>query len=161
MKKYILLLLIVLASCASRHVKVDTIELKKDSVVKEKIVITTIEHAEKTDSVNISTNADDTELTITPIDTCKDIVVDGKHYKNVVLKIKKSKTNTLYTSKQKESYDKHKDSIATVEINKTEKVVGKNKVIDKKANYWTIFYWLILLLILYLLWKYRGRIFML
>jgi len=31
------------------------------------------------------------EFTIEPLDTCKDIVIDGKTYKNVVLSYKKTK----------------------------------------------------------------------
>ena len=158
MKKIILLLILVLTSCASRKVHIDKIDIKKDSIVETKIKVTTIETKEKIDSTNIHTVIDDSEITITPIDSSKAIMVDGKSYKNVVLKIKKTKTNTLYSNKKKESENKHKDSIGTVKAQKTERVVGKKKDVDKKANYW-IWIWLILLiLILYLLWRNRTWI---
>ena len=140
MKKLILLFLIILTSCAGRHVQVDKIDIKKDSVAETKVIVTTIEAKEKTDSTNIVTTIDNNEITITPIDTCKEIIVEGKVYKNVILKIKKNKVNTLYINKKKESNNKHTDSIATIKVNKTEKIVGKNKTIEKKTNYWWIIF---------------------
>ena len=155
MKKLILLFLIVLTSCASRQVQVDKLDIKKDSVAETKVIVTTIENKIKTDSTNIVTTIDNSEITITPIDTCKEIIVEGKVYKNVVLKIKKNKANTLYTNNKTESNNKHTDSVATVKVNKTEKISGKNKTIDRKANYWWILWLLLLILILYQLWRNR------
>jgi hypothetical protein len=155
MKKLILLFLIVLTSCASRQVQVDKIDIKKDSVAETKVIVTTIENKIKTDSTNIITTIDNSEITITPIDTCKEIIVEGKVYKNVVLKIKKNKANTLYTNNKTESNNKRTDSVATVKVNKTEKVSGKNKTIDRKANYWWILWLLLLILTLYQLWQNR------
>lgn len=154
MKKYILLL-ILFTSCASRHVQVDKLEVKKDSVVETKILVKTIENTEKTDSTNIVTTIDNSEIVITPIDTCKEIMVEGKVYKNVILRIKKNKVNTLYTNKKTESNNKLKDSVAVIKVNKTEKISGKNKTIDRKANYWWILWLLLLILILYKLWRNR------
>jgi len=155
MKKLILLFLIVLTSCGSRKVQVDKLDIKKDSVVETKIAVTTIETKQKTDSTNIVTTIDNSEIIITPIDTCKEIVVEGKVYKNVVLKIKKNKANTLYTNNKTESNNKRMDSVATIKVNKTEKVSGKNKTIDKKADYSWILWLLLLILILYQLWRNR------
>jgi len=155
MKKLILLFLIILTSCASRQVQVDKLDIKKDSVVETKVVVTTVENKIKTDSTNIVTTIDNSEITITPIDTCKEIIVEGKVYKNVVLKIKKNKANTLYTNNKTESNNKRTDSVATVKVNKTEKVSGKNKTIDKKANYAWLIWLLLLILILYQLWRNR------
>ena len=155
MKKLILLFLIVLTSCASRQVQIDKLDIKKDSVAETKVTVTTIENKIKTDSTNIIATIDNSEITITPIDTCKEIIVEGKVYKNVVLKIKKNKANTLYTNNKTESNNKRTDSVATVKVNKTEKVSGKNKTIDRKANYWWILWLLLLILILYQLWRNR------
>lgn len=155
MKKLILLFLIILTSCASRNVQVSKLDVKKDSIAETKVLVTTVELKEKTDSTNIVTNIDNSEITITPIDTCKEIVVEGKVYKNVVLKIKKIKTNSLYTNKKKESETKRIDSTATVKVNKTEEVVVNNKKIDKSVNYWWILWLLLLILILYQLWRNR------
>jgi hypothetical protein len=155
MKKLILLFLIILTSCASRNVQIDKIDIKKDSVAETKVLVTTIENKIKTDSTNIVTTIDNSEIVITPIDTCKEIVVEGKVYKNVVLRIKKNKVNTLYTNNKRESNNKLKDSVAVIKVNKTEKISGKNKTIEKKANYWWILWILLLILILYQLWRNR------
>ena len=159
MKKLILLFLITLTSCASRQVKVDKLVVKKDSVTETKAVVTVTEAKEKTDSTNIITMVDSSEVMITPIDTCKEIVVDGKVYKNVVLRIKKNKVNTSYTNNKRESNIKRTDSIGTTKTSVTEDTVEKIKTIDKKTNYWTLFYWLILFIIIYLLYKNRKRVF--
>jgi hypothetical protein len=155
MKKLILLFLIILTSCASRNVHIDKLNIKKDSIAETKVIVTTIENKIKTDSTNIVTTIDNSEIIITPIDTCKEIIVEGKVYKNVVLKIKKNKTNTLYTNNKTESNNKRVDSVATIKVNKTEKVSGKNKTIDKKADYSWILWLLLLILILYQLWRNR------
>jgi preprotein translocase subunit SecF len=153
-----LLLLLILTSCASRQVHIDKIDIKKDSVAETKIKVKTVENKEKEDVTNITTNTDCSEITITPIDSSKTIIVDGKSYKNVVLKIKKTKTNTLYSNKKKELETKLKDSIATIKVQKSERVIGKKKDIDKKANYWWIIWLLLLILILYLLWRNKTWI---
>jgi len=159
MKRIILILLILLTSCASRKVDINKTDIKKDSIVNTEVRVITIENKIKTDSTNIITNIDSCEITITPIDSSKVIVVDGKNYKNVVLKIKKIKANTLYINNKKESETKHKDSTATTKTEVKEQSTTKTKTIDKKANYWVLFYWLILILILYLLWRNRQRVF--
>lgn len=159
MKKYILILIILLTtSCASRKVNIEKIDVKKDSVVETKVIVTTIENNKKTDSTNINITTDSSEIVITPIDSSKTIIVDGKSYKNVVLKIKKTKTNTLYSNKKKESETKYKDSIETVKIEVKEQTTRKIKTIDKEANYWFFIYWLILIFILYLLWRNRRSL---
>jgi hypothetical protein len=136
-------------------VQVNKIDIKKDSVAETKVLVTTVETKTKTDSTNIVTTIDNSEIIITPIDTCKEIVVEGKVYKNVVLRIKKNKVNTLYTNNKRESNNKRKDSVAVVKVNKTETVSGKNKTIEKEANYWWILWILLLILILYQLWRNR------
>jgi hypothetical protein len=147
--------LLLLVSCGARKVDVAKIDIKKDSIAETKVTVATIENKIKTDSTNIVTNMDSSEITITPIDSSKTIMVDGKSYKNVVLKIKKNKVNTLYTNNKTESNIKRVDSIAIVKVNKTENTSVKNKTIDKKANYCWILWLLLLILILYLLWRNR------
>jgi len=158
MKKFILLFLIILTSCASRNVQIDKLNIKKDSTATTEVKVITVEAKQKTDSTNIVTTTDSNEITITPIDTCKEIIVEGKVYKNVVLKIKKNKTNTLYTNNKKESETKRIDSAATSKVIKKEVVDSKLKTIDKKANYCWIIWLLLLILILYLLWRNRLRL---
>lgn len=158
MKKLILLLLVVLTSCASRKVDVSKIEIKKDSVVEAKVEVKTLEVKNTTDSTNIVTEVNTDEVCIEPLDSTKEMVVNGKVYKNAVLKIKKNKVNTLYTNNKTESNIKHIDSTSTSKTTVKENVVGKTKKIDKEANYWSLLWLLLLLLIMYLLWRNKQRI---
>ena len=155
MKKLLLIICLILMSCGARKVVIEKSTVKKDSIATVEVKVVTTEIKQKTDSTNIATTIDDHEITITPIDTCKEIVVDGKIYKNVVLKIKKTKTNSLYTNNKKESETKRIDSAATIKVNKTEEVTVNNKKIDKPANYWWILWLIILILTLYQLWRNR------
>ena len=158
MKKIIFIILIVLTSCSSRKVLVDKTDIKKDSIAETKVVVTKIDTINKTDSTKVVIDADSSEITITPIDSSKTIIVDGKTYKNVVLKIKKNKYNTIYTNNKKESNIKRIDSVAMSKTETKEHKVAKTKIIDKEQNYWFLFWWILLILIIYLLWRNKQRL---
>lgn len=158
MKKLIVLLLIILTSCAARKVDVSKTEIKKDSVVESKAIVATEEVKHVDDSTNITTEINTDEVCIEPLDSTKEMVVDGKIYKNVVLKIKKNKVNTTYTNNKRESNIKHKDSIGVSKVSVKESAVAKTKNIDKKASYCSLLWLLLLILIMYLLWRNKQRI---
>jgi hypothetical protein len=84
----------MLSSCSTRKVVID--EVKKDSVSQISVKIATKEVIDIKNETDIFTE----ELTVTPIDTCKDIVIDGKVYKNVVLTYKKTKDKSIHTEKK-------------------------------------------------------------
>ena len=154
MKKLLFILVsIVFISCSSRKVLVDKTDIKKDSITETKVVVTKIDTTNKTDSTKVVIDTDSSEIVITPIDSSKTIIFDGKSYKNVVLKIKKNKSNTIYTNNKKESNIKRIDSIATAKTETKEHQVAKTKIIDKKQNYWFLVWWILLILIIYLLWR--------
>jgi len=147
--KYILYIICgaVLFSCASRKVSVK--EIKKDSISQIETKIVTKEET----NISIKNDIYTDEFTITPLDTLKDIVVNGITYKNVVLRYKKVKDNSLHIEKKTILKNEDKKQFVKTSV-KTFK-----KEIDKKANYF-IYLWFILgIIILYLIWR-NKRLFL-
>ena len=113
-------LAVLLASCSTRKVVID--EVKKDSVSQISVKIATKEVLDVKNETDIFTE----EFTVTPLDTCKDIVIDGKVYKNVVLTYKKTKDRSIYTEKKIASKIEDKQqSTKTVEKLKKKEVERK------------------------------------
>lgn len=158
MKKILLILLLILTSCGARKAQVEKTEIKTDSVVEIKSIVKIEEQKIKVDSTNVSIEKVEDEIIFTPIDTCKEIIVDGKKYKNVVLRIKKIKTNTLYSNNKIESEIKRKDSIGTTKATKTKVVVAKTKNVERESSYYWIIWLIIALLVLNLLWRNRYNL---
>lgn len=146
---------LITSSCASRKVVVDKVDIKKDSLVETKVSLISQEIEKKSDSTSIVITNDCTEITIQPIDTTKEIIVNGVSYKNVIINVKKNKTNVSYSNKNKTSHTKSKDSTSTNKVVKKEVSKTKQKKIDKKQNYWVFILPILLLIILYLLWQNR------
>jgi sorbitol-specific phosphotransferase system component IIBC len=86
------------------------------------------------------------EFIITPLDTCKDIVVNGITYKNVVLRHINTKDNSLYKKDIKVSKIEDKQQTTKVKENK------KVKNIEKTSN--PIGY-ILIIIIIYLVWQNR------
>jgi hypothetical protein len=130
--KYIFLFLL-LASCSTRKVVVQ--DVKKDSLSQ---VYTKLETKE---DLRIENNVVVDEFTITPLDTCKDIIIDGKVYKNVVLTYKKTKDNTIHT--QKKITSKKEDK----------KIVVKEKQKAKEVKRTSFnFVWIVLIVVIIVIW---------
>ena len=104
MKKLIYILVsIIFLSCGSRKVNKTTIEEKKDSVsvVDVKTEIKTNENTE----INNNSKIDKTEeeFIIEPIDNTLPFIVNSKIYKNVKIRHKKTKDNSLHINQKKVS----------------------------------------------------------
>jgi len=138
MKQIFILVSLVLFSCASRKVNKEVI--KKDSLVQ---IETKTEIKEET-NIAIKNDILIDEFTITPLDSLKYIVINGISYKNVVLRYKKVKDNSLHIEKKIVSKNEHKkETIKT-------SVKSFKKQIDKKANYF-IYLWLLLIPLFFLI----------
>ena len=143
----------VLFSCASRKVDIKVQEIKKDSLIETKIDLTENKVKDSTAETNINKIVYFDEIIIKPIDSCKEFIVEGKTYKNVVLSYKKTKTNTLYNNKIKVSENTLKHVKTDSKIKTSSKENIKEKQIDKKANYF-IYLWFILgIIIIYVIWR--------
>jgi len=130
----------MLSSCSTRKVIIE--EVKKDSLSQIYTKIETKEDIKIETKNNIVTN----EFIITPLDTCKDIVVNGITYRNVVLRHINTKDNSLH--KQDIKVSKIEDKQQTIKVKENTKV----KNIDKTSN--PIGY-ILIIIIIYLVWQNR------
>jgi hypothetical protein len=140
MKALFILVSLVLLSCGSRKVTIQ--EIKKDSLKQIETKIVTKEET----NIAIKNDICIDEFTITPLDTLKDIVVNGITYKNVVLRYKKVKDNSLHIEKKIASKKELKKELIKTSVK------SFKKEIDKKQNYWN-YLWLLLIPVVYYLYK--------
>lgn len=126
----------LLFSCATRKVATtkSVVETKTDSIV-----------VEKKDSVSVQQNAISikesvSEIEITPIDTAKPLVIDGKQYFNAAIRFKKTNREVVDTTKTVVAKTEQK----SIEVKKEEQKKSVDKKIEKTSP---SFIWLWLLLI--------------
>ena len=153
MKKIIFILVLLLTSCGSRKVAINNTEIKKDSTAITEVKVETETKVETEETTNVFVFEECEEIEITPIDTSKVILVNGKTYKNVSIKAKKKKIGSSYTNTIKTSDVKTVDSIAKSVLVKKENTIVKTKDVDKKeAVSLNVLWWiLIILLILFII----------
>jgi uncharacterized membrane protein len=139
MRYFILILAITITSCSTRKVN--------KTEIKETIVDTTKTTTVATENINTIETVVNNIVTISPADTSKPMVVNGKTYRNVILRHDKSKSNKEYAKAKK-----------TTVIEQKGVVMNRNMDILVKETERTSFkwYWL-LLLIIPLLWFYRKE----
>jgi hypothetical protein len=140
MKALFILVSLILIGCGSRKVAIQ--EIKKDSLKQIETKIVTKEET----NIAIKNDICIDEFTITPLDTLKDIVVNGITYKNVVLRYKKVKDNSLHIEKKIVSKNELKKELIKTSVK------SFKKEIDKKQNYWN-YLWLLLIPVVYYLYK--------
>ncbi len=140
MKAIFILVSLILFSCSSRKVAIQ--ETKKDSLKQIETKIVTKEETNMSIKNDIYTD----EFIITPLDTLKDIVVNGITYKNVILRYKKVKDNSLHIENKIVSKNELKKELIKTSIKEFK------KDIDRKQNYWN-YLWLLLIPICYYLYK--------
>lgn len=131
---------LLLTACSSRKVVID--EVKKDSLsqISTKIATEEVAKIETKNDIKIE------EFTIEPLDTCKDIVINGKTYRNVVLRHKITKDNTIQVQDKKVSKIKEKQQSTKFEVKE------KKKETDKKEN---PFKYIVLIAIIITIWLNR------
>jgi hypothetical protein len=154
-----LLILIFLFSCGSRKVNLYTEEIKKDSLVEviniKKDTIAKISN----NNTNIFNSNFTDEFTISPFDTTKSIFINKIEYKNAIIRIKKTKSNSLYVNNKKVSVMASKQSIGQYLVKTSNLKNTKTKKIDRKANYIIYIYFIIIFLIIFLIYKYKKYLF--
>ena len=95
MKQIIILLFsILLISCGTRKVAIQEIKKDSSSQIYTKIVTNELTNLSSKNDIIVD------EFIITPLDTCKDILVNGVKYRNVVLRHINTKDNSLRTEQK-------------------------------------------------------------
>lgn len=130
----------MLSSCGTRKVVIE--KVKKDSLSQIYSKIETKEDIKIGTKNDIVTN----EFIIIPLDTCKDIVINGITYKNVLLRHINIKDNSLH----KEDIKVSKKELKVQDTKVTENT--KVKHIKKTSN--PIGY-ILIIIIIYLVWQNR------
>lgn len=116
-----LFLFVLLASCSTRKVAVQ--EVKKDSVSQIVTKIVTKEILDVKNETDIITD----EYTITPVDTCKDIVINGKTYRNAIITYKHTKDNSKHVEKKITSkIEDKKEKTKIIERKREKKIERKS-----------------------------------
>jgi len=134
--KLILLSTILLFSCGTRRVN------KSDTKEETQIAILDTSKTETKIDTNIKVIdcTDTDEITIVPVDNTKEIIVNGKTYKNVSLKHRKVKNNI--TTNKVEKVAKIEQKAVSVK-EETKKSVVVKQVEATKGNFWN---WVLLII---------------
>ena len=141
----ILLFSILLISCGTRKVSIQEIKKDSSSQIYTKIVTNELTNSETKNNIIID------EFIITPLDTCKDIVVNGITYKNAILSYKKTKDNSLRTEQKIVSKIEDKQQIVKTSYKEDK------KDIERKSNPLLNLLWLLIPIGLWLLYEFKTR----
>ena len=139
---------LVLTSCGSRKVqKSETKETEKTEIKTEEKTETKL-----TDNTKIVDTSTTDEIEILPVDNTLPFTINGKEYKNVKIRHKKSKKNITINKDVKVQHNAQKSGLKTVKRD----LIIERKIIDKKQSYWWLL-WFLLLIPAYYVWrKYKG-----
>lgn len=144
--------ILLLVSCASR--KVDVSKVTEVAKLDSSIVIKVDGTYVKDNNVIVVESTDETEYVAQ--DTSKPMEIDGKIFKNVIIKSKKSKKTTIDKTKEK----KQLSSIKKLNVKKEDSKKTFEKKVDKKANYF-VYLWLLLIPVgMYIYRQIKNKIFL-
>lgn len=139
---------IFLTSCGSR--KVAKSETKEQEQKTEKITLET--ETRVTDNTKIVDTSTCDEIEIVPVDNTLPFTVNGKEYKNVKIRHKKSKNNITINKDVKVQHNAQKEAVMMVKRNKVIEV----KQTERKNSYWWLLWFLLLIPIYFLYKKYKD-----
>jgi ATP-dependent Zn protease len=145
MKYIYLLTFIILTSCGSRKVAINTQEKEVETKIVENIVTT------DSSNVEIKFNYELNIFTVEAKDNLKPFTYNGKTYFNVVLRHENKKDNSLY--KKDIKVVKNESKVSNIKS----KEVIKQKNIERdnyNVKYYIIFLIILLLIIYYILKRY-------
>ena len=143
-------LIALLSSCGSRKVQKSNV---KEEVKTEQAVIEKKDIETKTETKTV-VNDQSNEMEITPIDTSKVLIINGKTYKNAKVKIVNRKVNTTIAEKTTVKDLSTHETKAIVTVKKQE----VKRDIERKSNPFTSLLWLLIPALIYAAWKYKFKL---
>ena len=136
-----IIVITMLSSCGTRKVAIQEIKKDSSSQIYTKIVTNELTNLSSKNNIIID------EFIITPLDTCKDIVVNGVTYRNVVLRHINTKDNSLHTKQKIVSKIEDKQQIVKTSYKENK------KDIERKQNNFLYFIPILILLLIYFIWR--------
>ena len=143
-------LIALLSSCGSRKVQKSNV---KEEVKTEQAVIEKKDIETKTETKTV-VNDQSNEMEITPIDTSKVLIINGKTYKNAKVKIVNRKVNTTIAEKATVK----DNSVIDTRVKNSSKNATKVKNTERKSNPFTSLLWLLIPALIYAAWKYKFKL---
>ena len=143
-------LIALLLSCGTRKVQKSNV---KEEVKTEQAVIEKKDIEIKTETKTV-VNDQSNEMEITPIDTSKVLIINGKTYKNAKVKIVNRKVNTTIAEKATVKDLSTHETKAIITVKKQE--VKRN--VERKSNPFTSLLWLLIPALIYAAWKYKFKL---
>ena len=139
-------LIVLLCSCGTRKVQKSIVkeDTKTEQATTEKKDITSNKET------NTVINDESNEIEVTPIDTSKALIINGKTFKNAKVKIIHKKINTTIAEK---ATVKDLSKYETKAITTVKKQEVKRNVERKSSNLWFLL-WLLIPIGLYLLYRF-------
>jgi ATP-dependent Zn protease len=132
---FLIATIICATSCGTRK----TQQTKTDVTTKEVITDNSTIQTKTYSNTKVIDCTSTEEIEIIPIDNTKEIVVNGKVYKNVSIKQRKTKNNVIITEQKKVAEKVKKDT----KTKSKAKVQVKQKATEsKKGNFWN---WILLI----------------
>ena len=103
---------------------------------------------------NVVLNDEASEIEVTPIDTSKDLVINGKVFKNAKVKILNRKSQSAITAKETVK----DNSVKTAKTSAVRNNRTVQKQLERKSNPFLPLLWLLIPAFLYLVYKYKNKI---
>jgi hypothetical protein len=164
MKRLIWLpILLLVVSCGARKVHKEEVKIVEKEEVSMMVRDTSSFHTDISHNTITSIDIEEDEIIITPIDTAKEMKVENKTYKNVVIKRSKKKDRTRTEVKDTTNIDStasHTERAISLNIMEGTMSMKSSEKEDGQSFYlWSFLFLLLLILLIFLANKFKQYLF--
>lgn len=143
-------IILLLCSCGARKTKKSVVKDSSTTEINSQLENKIEKSTETFKKVDDETN----EIEITPIDTAKVLIINGKVYKNAKVKISNRKIKTDIVAKETFS-DK---SASKTKAISTAKKQTRVKNTERKSNPFAPLFWILFPAAIYTIWRYKYKL---